>query len=171
MLLLGAPIYARVVPQTAEGAACNRRRQGVPGWVIAANLPKGNPQDTDVGDRLLQAWGVQSYTPPTSTGHPVLGQVGYRVIKAHVLPPLHPSKMTADQYASYGLFDPMGLGLVGSGMAKPGQILMPGQSSRSTRRVPAGAAGDSSPASPPRSAGSSPGPSGRWGTWSTTWPT
>ena len=140
LLLLGAPVYMRIVPFVGGEQACDTRQHGVAGWAIASKLPKG---DFDLpGDPtelpLLMALNGQSYAPPQmfpanqylgkqiAEGHPKPGELAYRVTKWHVLPPLLPYQMTTKQYFNYSISDPMGMMLLSCNMAKPGAALAPG---------------------------------------------
>lgn len=97
VLLLGAPIYARVVPMTASGPACDAREQGVAGWAILAR-PRatitGEPEPGP-GPQVLEPGTGHHYRPPfffrpsatqPQTIFPSYGDQGYRVVKSHHLP-------------------------------------------------------------------------------------
>ena len=92
-LLLGAPVYARVVPQIATGAACDSETYGVPAWVIFSKL------GIDITDLVLppdpptlQPGNGHEYIPPQfkylseNAGRPVLGDRAFKFIKTRQLP-------------------------------------------------------------------------------------
>jgi hypothetical protein len=96
-LLLGAPIYARVLPNTATGRVCDSNEQGVPGWVVFARVPSTDldlPEPTP-GEPVLEPGGPHVYRPPyfhrpsayqPDTIFPTYSDTGYRVVKPHTLP-------------------------------------------------------------------------------------
>jgi hypothetical protein len=96
-LLVGAPVYARVVPITASGPACDITGQGVPGWVMFVKLPADTVQEPEPspGTPVLEPGSGHEYKPPfffhpsayqPHTIYPTYGDYGYRVVKPHVLP-------------------------------------------------------------------------------------
>jgi hypothetical protein len=105
LLLAGAPVYVRVVPITANGPACNRREQGVPGWVIVAKIPGGDPlipEPPPVPPILEPGSGHQYRKPYFLRGgdgilHPTYMDFAYRAVKPHTLP----TKAGCDWWASY----------------------------------------------------------------------
>lgn len=131
LLLLGAPVYVRVVPMIGETVLCDARQHGIAGWAVAAKRPKGDYDVPDPGAELplLAALGNQTYTPPylggSGQGHPKLGELAYRLIKQHTFPPLFPYQMTQQQYFSYGIGDPMGMMLLLTNAVKPGEVWTP----------------------------------------------
>ena len=97
LLLIGAPIYARVVPITPDGPACDTTEQGVPGWVVFVKLPTepAESQEPPPSEPILEAGAAHRYRPPffyrpsqyqPDTIYPTYDQWGYRVVREHVLP-------------------------------------------------------------------------------------
>lgn len=133
LLLVGAPVYLRIVPLVGGEPACDTRRHGVAGWVIAARRPRGDfdmpPDPPELP--LLIALNGQSYTPPYfsawTQGHPRYGELAYRAIKPHTFPPKNPNDMTPIEYWNYSIADPMGMMLLTCNSAKPGETWQPGR--------------------------------------------
>ncbi len=125
LLLIGAPVYVRVVPVTASGPACDTVEQGVPAWVIFAKLPRAEP-DFSVpppAPPILEPGNGHVYIPPylggNAQGHPTYGEVAWKVIKPHLLP-------TLAFCAAFPSSDPSGCALVQAGIYPPGSFLQPG---------------------------------------------
>lgn len=130
-LLMGAPVYVRIVPQTADGPACNTETDGVHGWVILAKIPEGALETPPPAPGRIEAWYDQEYTPPytggPAKGHPTYRELAYKVIKKHMVPPKYPGQMTSAEFFFWAGNDPLGYALVAMGMVKPGTVLEPGQ--------------------------------------------
>jgi hypothetical protein len=116
----GAPVYARVVPITADGPACEAREDGVPGWaVLAALLDLAGNVQPELPD--IEAGPDSSYLPPffdpaKPYSHPYGDQSAYVVVKDHTLP-------THDIFNT--LFDPLGWKLVDLDVWESGTVLHP----------------------------------------------
>ena len=135
-LLVGAPLYVRVVPRTARGLACDTRRQGVGGWVVLAELPGGPPAPATVPPppSALEAGDDHTYAPPfldfwaDGAIHPSYPEEGFLVIKDHVMPtkigclgnPFDPNHPPAS------LTDPYGCLLVWANTVPEGSVLTAG---------------------------------------------
>ena len=135
-IVAGAPIYIRIVPSANGISACDVLNDGVHGWVIVAKLPGINtlepPPSTPASE--IEAGSGQMYIPPridggASAGHPTYGEIAYKVIKPHLLPPkkCFSGVMTKKQFNYYFYGDPLGCLLVNSNAVKPGTILAAGR--------------------------------------------
>jgi hypothetical protein len=143
MLLIGAPIYARVVPMTPTGAACNTTEQGVPGWVLFVKVPteSADPPAQPPTEPVLEAGTAHVYRPPDfyrpsqyqpDVIHPTYDEYGYRVVRLHFLP----TSYNCLPYVSHQLelkglpnpwrYDPIGCWLVQAEPWRSGTILFTG---------------------------------------------
>lgn len=129
MLLAGAPIYARVVPYRGSEPACERRRDGVSGWVVLAQLPSGPAERPDVPDvpkRIIAGSGHQ-YAPPyffaTEPIHPTYTEFAYKIIKPHKLPVTWCVGLLGSLLQND---DPLGCVLLSAGVYAPGATVQPG---------------------------------------------
>jgi hypothetical protein len=120
--LRGAPLYVRVVPLRDDQPACDVQTDGVPGWVLLANVitlegsaEPMNPQIT-AGDG--QAYEPPFFDPHKPYSHPFGDQYAYVVVKEHTLP-------TVSQLANPFSDDPLGRKLVLLGIFPPGATLYP----------------------------------------------
>jgi hypothetical protein len=143
MLLSGAPIYARIVPVTANGPACDTTRQGIPGWVVFVKppTPPVDPPDPPPGEPILEAGTGHVYRPPyfhrpsqyqPDVIHPTYDERGYRVVRPHSLPTTYLCRpdVTYD-LKNAGLpypwgYDPIGCMLVQAEPWRSGTLLNPG---------------------------------------------
>ncbi len=91
----GAPLYARIVPETAEGLACDPARYGIHGWVLLSKLIERAPVQLPPGgivrpDPRLIAPVWSRYTPPSRPymlhPDPLLREYGFRAVVDHKLP-------------------------------------------------------------------------------------
>jgi hypothetical protein len=143
MLLIGAPIYARVVPMTPTGPACDTTEQGVPGWVQFVKLPTepAEPPEPSPSEPVLEAGTGHVYRPPyfhrpsqyqPDVIHPTYDEYGYRVVRPHPLPTSDNCRPDiSHQLELKGLpnpwrYDPIGCWLVQAEPWRSGTILFVG---------------------------------------------
>jgi len=132
MLDLGAPVYVRAVPQTADGGpACDTAEQGVAGWVVMAKVPADfDVPPPPVVPPAFEAWDENRYEPPyigqPAIGHPAYGELAYKVIKPHQLPTAEEMKAAKKGDFWVSINDPLGYLLVSTGLSKPGDVLATG---------------------------------------------
>ena len=124
MLMIGAPVYVRVIPHTVDGPVCDTRSGGVSGWVMLAKAPPSfaGPDAAPIAPRI-QPWSGSSYQPPVRLpqNRPTYGEFGYKVIENHLLPSWQDAK-----YGATALFDPLGTTLVQAGLFPGGTLLTKG---------------------------------------------
>lgn len=126
LLMAGAPLYIRVIPQTADGPLCAIREGGISGWVMLAKIPGAfnAPLEPTLVSKI-QPWAGHGYKPPyvggPNQGRPGYGELGFKIIKDHTLPTLQEVKSGSI------LFDPLGTEMVLSGQFFPGSHLKKNQ--------------------------------------------
>jgi len=129
MLLAGAPIYARVVPYRGSEPACERQRDGVPGWVVIAQLPSAPSDQPDVPavPKRIVAGDGHAYAPPyflaTEPTHPTYTEFAYKIIKPHKVPGTYCVGILGNFLENE---DPLGCVLVNAGFYAPGATVQPG---------------------------------------------
>jgi hypothetical protein len=144
MLLIGAPIYARVVPMTPTGPACDTTEQGVPGWVMFVKVPTepSEPPEPPPSEAVLEAGAGHVYRPPyfhrpsqyqPDVIHPTYDEYGYRVVRPHVLPTSYNCRSDVTyKLRDAGLpapwdYDPTGCTLVQQTPSRSGEVLQVGE--------------------------------------------
>ena len=91
-MLIGAPLYARVVPRDGRGPACDAKQQGVGGWVVMAQVPSGTPLIAEPAPPALEAGDDHTYEPPSlyfgndGNIHPTYDDQAFILTKDHVMP-------------------------------------------------------------------------------------
>jgi hypothetical protein len=145
LLLVGAPIYVRIVPLTPNGPACDTLQQGVPGWVLLGNVAADSVDEPEPSPELrYEPASGHEYKPPfflhwstyqPHTIYPTYGEWGYRVVKPHWLftydqcSPQYTSSLVALKvpYSLIPIYaDPMGCALVRTSPTYSGALLNAG---------------------------------------------
>jgi hypothetical protein len=120
-LLAGRPIYVRVVPETADGPACNLVDDGVSSWVLLGNVPDTHQEALPVIPSNLAPGDGNQYLPPYTLDRPAYGEHAFKVIKDHKLP-------AKDDCGFAGFaFDPLGCTIVLSKWQAPGTVIEKGK--------------------------------------------
>lgn len=84
-ILLGAPVYMRVIPELIGGdLACDPRTDGMSGWAIVSTLGPSPAATAAMGTGDVQVTAF-AYTPPKVESYPAGSQRCYRYTEDHVL--------------------------------------------------------------------------------------
>lgn len=124
----GTPLYVRIIPIVDGRRRCEARRDGVPGWVMLAQISPQGPVVPPVAPApsILQA-DFQSYTPPFTgdvlKGRPTYGERGFKVLRDHVLPPVFCTGWAGMYYLAS---DPIGCEIVAAQWFNPGATVKKG---------------------------------------------
>ncbi len=150
-LLMGAPLYMRVVPHTLIGPLCEVQDDGVHGQVVVAKLPAGNapplgplPPTPILTAASNQVYAPAYFPPPEHLGHPNHQELAYIATSDHKVPPFNCYTTQGPLAKILATIDPMGCVLVHTGILPPGGTLLKGQWFYVT---PNGSSGSSGPLS------------------------